>query len=1458
MAELDFLKSDNTSSSDNLNFLQNEKKDNLEFIRSDTTETNNLDFLKGTQELEIFGVPQSQLEEAAPKVQNILTNVKDDIVNFYGDVGVPEGAKIPESKEEKEFFGFGTEQFPTTEVLGLDIIDYKKVYNNSENVQDFSSKIGKHIAKTLVGDAYAVGDAGFKTAFLPIFTGISAFANTAEEIILDTLGEEGFTELELKLFGSNTMKASEISEGFQEAAHIALADIISRAPRVTPKNAFDSVANKVLDKPLKEKIVQEQVKVKAEPYLEVVKENISDVLAKEMSVKTGRNPVELKSQIKSKLDDAQVRASVKKPEYIDNVAKVIDGEVRLYKPIFNPAKNYQPEIAGTVAAQKGAPKKLITRQKVLTNFIKDLNLPIATGRIKSKSTLGQFFPGTETVRIKNKYDVNTAAHEVGHFIEKRIPEITRKLDEPIFKEELKSISYDKNEPIPHEGFAEFMRLYFNAPEVAQKYTPNFFKWFEENVRNDKFITNINGKQVSLKKAITNAQDQFSGYWKQSDIQRIDSKIGYTEAIDSKLGSWSERARAEFIDHQVGFARMEKDLGATDLTLFKKTSGIRQGDNILEGAVDIGIPFATFKNGEYVIAFDKSMSLRKALDPISYDLNNWIRYAVSRSSKELIEQGREKLFTAREIQQGLKLETPVFKKAFADLQIWQKGIADFAQKYGEIITEKQRSNWNRTQYLPYHRVNSSKTGSKKYTNQPSEFTGIKQLTGGRENLKPILDNIVGNARMLIQESVKNRIKLDVLDFIKKYRKQGSGRYIILKPLGKNISKENALTQNIKKQLKENLDQLIEYGLEPTTSKETPLSMVMDMAFDQLGPITQVLTVKNKPKGSEMMMPVIRDGKIKYYQVMDPLLYTAIRGLDKQSPLLTGIGNFLTMPKRIGQATVTLVPDFIVANGIKDTIMSTVMTQSGNKIVLGAIQGIKSRIKKDPNYLEWKANGGDLGSYYVQEGSFKQSIEKFYTNKGINYKQVIDTPRKTLALLEELGALVESANRLGEYAASRRKGKSVTESVYLSKEISTPFDKRGAYASNYGQVLKFLEETVMFLRPAKLGIDRVYRGIAKDPHRRKVAVKTGLLATTSMALALFNSNNPMYQQTEEWDKDTHWHIFIPNARWLEFVITNGRLPHNSIEEAQGYNPQDGSFNPYYIHSRIPKIWEIGSVSSIAERAALRTVDGTIFTKETIEDFYRIMMGNFRINPISQAISPLVEIAMNKNFFTGRDIESQYDKSLQPGLRGASTTTRTAQAIGKKLNLSPPKIEALIRGYFNSFGYYGLTLADQWFFNDSEDLSIKDYPVIKRFTKAQPSRNTLYVKEAYEIIEEIISVNKSARELYKRYDKDNAYKLFNEDNQKFYGAATSTKAGLTNFNRLIQTTENTKTLSQLQELAILIGSATKKKNFVNSLKKQNIWEDLGALKKYLKDDLYMARNKIAENFVKQIERQKEAINE
>ena len=489
-------------------------------------------------------------------------------------------------------------------------------------------------------------------------------------------------------------------------------------------------------------------------------------------------------------------------------------------------------------------------------------------------------------------------------------------------------------------------------------------------------------------------------------------------------------------------------------------------------------------------------------------------------------------------------------------------------------------------------------------------------------------------MLIQESVKNRLKLDLIDFVNLNSKKGSGRYIVSRKPVESKGKDLAITKTIKDQLADNLEAMLPENISLRDIKGGKEFMDMiDLAWDQIGPITKVITINKRPKGFDKLLPVVENGKVKYYEILDPLLYRAIIGLDKQSPILQGVGNLLTMPKKIGQATITLVPDFIVANFSRDTIGSFIYSQSGHKLLLSAIDGIKTRIAKDPYYMEWLANGGDLGSYYIAEGAFRQSIEKFYTNKGINYKQVADTPRKFLNLLETLGAVVESANRLGEYKLSRKRGESVTESIYRSKEISVDFGKRGAYEGFTGQTLRFLNETVLFLRPAILGLDRFYRGVSKDPNRVKIAIKMGLLATTSMALALHNSRNPMYQALEDWDKDTNWHIFIPNERWLKFVAQNGRLPHNSYEEAIGYNPQDGNINPYYFHWRMPKVWEVGYVASIAERVGLSTADGTLLTKKSGEDFLRIFLSNFRLNPIPQFARPPVELMMNKTFFTGK---------------------------------------------------------------------------------------------------------------------------------------------------------------------------------------------------------------------------------
>jgi hypothetical protein len=715
-------------------------------------------------------------------------------------------------------------------------------------------------------------------------------------------------------------------------------------------------------------------------------------------------------------------------------------------------------------------------------------------------------------------------------------------------------------------------------------------------------------------------------------------------------------------------------------------------------------------------------------------------------------------------------------------------------------------------------------------------------------------------MLIQESVANRIKLNILKFLKENSTKGSSRYIVLRPMqSKEIVKAKATTQSVKQSFQESFTRVLRESTDKEVKKYTEnfYDLLRD-TFKDMGDFAQVAILQKK-NIQGMAMPVMIKGKVKYFEVLDRMVLNALKGLQpsKRNPLLQGVAGVLRLPKKIGQASITLMPDFFVANFARDTAMASIMTKAGYKPFITAISGMKSRIQRDPKYLEWLANGGDLGSYYRNEAIFRNRIQNFYKKKGINIRKVANTPIQMFRMLEELGSIIETASRLGEYKKSRDRGASIAESVYRSKEISVDFGKRGAYETGLGSILDFLNETVMFLRPAILGLDRVYRGFAKDSNKRSIAIKTGMLAMGSMALALLNNTNPIYRTLEDWDKDTHWHIFIPTKRYIEYFLENGEFPPNeNILQSMGYDPELGTVNPFFTHWRLPKIWEIGSIASIAERVGINTVNGTLFDFDTAKEFTRLFLGNFRLNPIPQFALPIVEQIANKSFFTDREIVSPFERNLAPELQGGDTTSRTAQEIGKLTKISPPRIEHLIRGYFNTFAGYGFTLSDQFFFNDIEDLSIGKIPVLRRFRKDVPNRNNQYVQEAYDIINEMQTVVASARESIKRFDPEGAESYLVETELGDVKFGNKTKELLTEYNRYISVVKNTKTLSQVQALAEIVGGlgGRDKNKYINNLKEQGIYNDIGALKKFLNDDLYIQRNRIAEKFVKIIESQRE----
>jgi len=262
--------------------------------------------------------------------------------------------------------------------------------------------------------------------------------------------------------------------------------------------------------------------------------------------------------------------------------------------------------------------------------------------------------------------------------------------------------------------------------------------------------------------------------------------------------------------------------------------------------------------------------------------------------------------------------------------------------------------------------------------------------------------------------------------------------------------------------------------------------------------------------------------------------------------------------------------------------------------------------------------------------------------------------------------------------------------------------------------------MFLRPAVVSMDRLFRGVAHDPNRGTIAAKSAMIALTSAGLYLLNRDNPRYQDLEDWDRDSYWHFFVPTS--------------------------DGDD----LHFRYPKIWEVGALATLAERTVERTMDAE--PVDYGKDVARVVTHQFGLNLMPQAFAPLYEQATNRHRFTGRPIETQGMENLQPFLRAGAGTSETMRALGmatrdlpESLQVNPVRAESILRGYLNTWALYGLMLSDAALFPDkAPERRFDQYPVVRRFFKDEPPTHTKHETKFYELLTESKRLVGTMREL------------------------------------------------------------------------------------------------------------------
>lgn len=153
------------------------------------------------------------------------------------------------------------------------------------------------------------------------------------------------------------------------------------------------------------------------------------------------------------------------------------------------------------------------------------------------------------------------------------------------------------------------------------------------------------------------------------------------------------------------------------------------------------------------------------------------------------------------------------------------------------------------------------------------------------------------------------------------------------------------------------------------------------------------------------------------------------------------------------------------------------------------------------------------------------------------------------------------------------------------------------------------------------------------------------------------------------------------------------------------------------------------------------------------------NLSMNPVPQALKPIIDLYANVDSFSGRPIESMGMERLQADYRFNSHTSVLARGASTALNavsrntlgaeaLSPVQIDHLIRAYFGWLGTFSVAAADLAIRPTMSEPSRPSIDYLKVVTQGiaatVPADQSKYVSAIYEQAQELDRVYATYRQL------------------------------------------------------------------------------------------------------------------
>ena len=511
--------------------------------------------------------------------------------------------------------------------------------------------------------------------------------------------------------------------------------------------------------------------------------------------------------------------------------------------------------------------------------------------------------------------------------------------------------------------------------------------------------------------------------------------------------------------------------------------------------------------------------------------------------------------------------------------------------------------------------------------------------------------------------------------------------------------------------ENMAQVVSWFVRSGVSNHTA-----NRALNTMQEMGTATPQRSRPTGTnpDNIVMTYVDGKRMFWTVSDPLQLQAFQSVKAiNSPVIKA------MSKGLGtlRAGIVLFPAFPVRQVIMDTYRA--YAQSGveqpaklvGKVFKSFLSGEAYKAMSD-DILEMKKYGVVGSADFNLSDSTRGRAEAYGLQgpeKGITATWLRSPVYKAL---HNFAYSADLAVRLGIYRQTMEETGDKELAIARAREIIN-FQKSGN-----SELMLTLKQLIPFMGAYLQGTDVNYRsmiGRGNSMKSRKAAASAfwgnmATLAALTVAYTMSMSGDDEYEEQKGFITDRNF--IIPGVGLLPVPPDIGFLSKVIPERITDYILQEGTDNPE-------------SVS--------RLVDGI-----------RGAAGAAYLPPAAvYGITPAIELALNKSFFTDIPIVGQYMQGLEPFQQYTSSTSELAKTAGGIANMSPMQIDYLLKAIGGTAGGALIQMFDV--FASDGKIAREKNAILGTFQKKEVGgRYTEEFYETRELIERTYNTVKALDEL------------------------------------------------------------------------------------------------------------------